>query len=365
MQANRQNPKLQKANKQDQHATEKTFLEHIHELRSRLFWVIFTIIAVSAASFQFKDQLIAVTMAPLHGQKLVYLTPGGGFSFIFTLCVYFGVLVAIPVIIYQVYRFIQPLLKQSSRRLLITFMSLSCLLAAGGAAFGYFVTVPAALDFLATFAGDAVTPNLTAESYLNFMVAYVLGLALLFQLPLLLFIFDHVRPFPPGSLLSSQRFVIIGATIVSAVITPTPDVFNMAIVAIPIIVIYQLGVIAVFARHAAIKHKAKSVRRVAQKVASTEEPVDHEFFASIITELNTEPAAIAEVVSKPAPVVHKVAVVSHTGQPVVKTTDGIVKVPRNRIEVVAVPQREHKAPARPVVTRSIDGVLYARPAAHA
>ncbi len=365
MQENRQNPNLHKANKQDQHATEKTFLEHIHELRSRLFWVIFTIIAVSAASFQFKDQLIAVTMAPLHGQKLVYLTPGGGFSFIFTLCVYFGVLVAIPVIIYQVYRFIQPLLRQSSRRLLILFMSLSCLLAAAGAAFGYFVTVPAALDFLATFAGDAVTPNLTAESYLNFVVAYVLGLALLFQLPLLLFIFDHVRPFPPGSLLSSQRFVIIGATIVAAVITPTPDAFNMAIVAIPIIAIYQLGVVAVFARHAALKRKEKSVRRVAQQVVSEKELVDHEFFASIITELNTEPVTVPENEAKPAPTVHKIAVAEHISQPIVKTTDGIVKVPRNRIEAVAVPQREQEAPARPAVARSIDGMVYARPTAHA
>ena len=187
-------------------------------------------------------------MAPLHGQKLVYLTPGGGFSFIFTVCLYFGALLTIPVVMYHIYRFLQPVLGKTSKKLISVIILLSSLLALGGAAFGYFVAVPAAIQFLMTFAGDAVTPNLTAESYLGFIVAYMLGLAVLFQLPLLLYIIDHVRPFPPGALLSSQRFVIVGAVIAAALITPTPDVINQLIVAGPIILIYQLGAIAVFIR---------------------------------------------------------------------------------------------------------------------
>lgn len=249
---------------------ELTFLEHVHELRSRLFWVVSTIIVASTIGFQFKDQLVAAVMAPLHGQKLVYLTPGGGFGFIFAVALYFGILLAIPVIIYHLYRFLQPLLVRASRRFIIGFMLLSCLLAIAGTTFGYFVTIPAALDFLASFAGDAVIPNLTAESYLNFVVTYVLGLALLFQLPLLLFLFDHVRPIPPSRLLSSQRFVIIGATVVAAVITPTPDVFNMLIMAVPIIAIYQFGVIAIYARQlAAYRSPQKTQSRRTVSVPDT------------------------------------------------------------------------------------------------
>lgn len=270
-QQNQQNQQAQKKPSSNNDTAELTFLEHLYELRSRLFWIVTTIILASAAGFQFKDQLIAVVMDPLHGQKLVYLTPGGGFGFIFTLAIYFGVLIAIPVIIYHVYGFLRPLLKAASRKLVVTFMFTSFLLAASGAAFGYFVTIPAALDFLATFAGDAVTPNLTAESYLNFVVTYILGLAFLFQLPLLLFIFDHVRPFPPGSLLASQRFVIIGATIVAAVITPTPDAFNMAIVAVPIVAMYQLGVIAVALRHRALKRKAKKMHVQSEVVIKSQD----------------------------------------------------------------------------------------------
>lgn len=236
---------------------QQTFLEHLYELRSRLFWITISLVVTSAIGFQYKDALVSFVMAPLHGEKLVYLTPGGGFSFIFTVCLYFGALLTIPVIVYHIYRFLQPVLGKTSKRLVSALLFLSAGLALGGAAFGYYVAVPAAIKFLTTFAGDAVTPNLTAESYLGFIVAYMLGLAALFQLPLLLYMFDHVRPFPPGALLSSQRFVIVGAVIAAALITPTPDIVNQMIVALPIIVIYQLGAVAVYVRRKVGRRKSK------------------------------------------------------------------------------------------------------------
>ncbi|USN96754.1 MAG: twin-arginine translocase subunit TatC [Candidatus Nomurabacteria bacterium] len=226
-----------------------TFLEHIYELRTRLFWVVFALVVASAIGFQFKDQLISLVMAPLHGQKLIYLTPGGGFSFIFTISIYFGALLCIPIAVYHMYRFMEPLLGGTSRKVVAAFIIISAFLATAGASFGYFVTVPAAIDFLATFAGNAVVPSLTAESYLSFVVTYIFGLAALFQIPLLLFIFDYVRPLPPKALLSAQRYVIIAATVLAAIITPTPDALNMAIVAIPIIAVYEVGAIAVYIRH--------------------------------------------------------------------------------------------------------------------
>lgn len=232
-----------------------TFLEHLRELRTRLFWVVLTLIVTSAMAFQVKDFLIQVVMAPLDGEKLVYLTPGGGFSFIFTLCIYFGALLSIPVAVYHLYRFLQPLLRRASHRFITIFIALSALLATAGTVFGYYVAIPAALQFLTTFAGDTVTPNLTADSYLNFVVAYVLGLAAMFQIPLLLFLVDHIKRIPPGGLASSQQYVIIGAAVAAAIITPTPDALNMAIIAVPIVVVYEIGALAVFMRHSLEKKK--------------------------------------------------------------------------------------------------------------
>ena len=301
MRTRAQKPKLPKANKQNQQpSTELTFLEHVYEVRTRAFWVVLSVIVASAAGFQFKDQLIGAVMAPLHGEKLVYLTPGGGFSFIFTLSIYFGLLVTIPIIIYNLYRFLQPLLKRSSKRILASFMIMSTMLAMAGAAFGYFVTIPAALNFLSTFAGDAVTPNLTAESYLNFVVSYVLGLALLFQLPLILFLLDHIRPFPPGTLIATQRFVIIGATVVAAVITPTPDAVNMALVAVPIVTIYEVGVMAVFARSRVRRARNKQTPLILNEqispLSATIEEIIHE---EGVSKQHTAPVVTAEAITQP------------------------------------------------------------------
>ncbi len=254
---NQQAPSQTSQTKLNKQRSDLTFLEHLYELRSRLFWVVLTLIITSAIGFQYKDLLVDIIMAPLHGEQLVYLTPGGGFSFIFTLCLYFGALLAIPVVVYHIYRFLQPMLQHTSRRFVAIFIGLSSLLAITGTLFGYFVAIPSALTFLTTFAGDTVTPNLTADSYLGFVVAYVLGLAALFQIPLLLFLFDHIRPIPPGGLSSSQRFVIIGASVAAAIITPTPDVMNMAIIAVPIIVVYEVGAFVVFLRHQLNKRKTR------------------------------------------------------------------------------------------------------------
>lgn len=289
-------------------ATELTFLEHFYELRKRLFWVVLTLVVTSALGFQYKDQLISAVMAPLHGQKLIYLTPAGGFSFIFTLSIYFGALLTIPVVIYNIYRFLQPLLGKSSRRLVAGMITMSILLAAAGAAFGYFVTIPGAINFLSEFAGDAVIPSLTAESYLNFVVAYVLGLAVLFQLPLLLFLFDHVRPIPPGMLSSTQRFVIIAATIIAAVITPTPDALNMMVVAIPIILVYEVGVFVVFVR----RYTRRPAKQAVQVKASTEQlapandliinsavPIAQNEMLTQVIENTVAPAVMSQAPSQP------------------------------------------------------------------
>lgn len=309
-------------------ASELTFLEHIFELRNRLFWIITVLIITSSIGFHFKDFLVDFIVAPLHGEKLIYLTPGGGFSFIFTVCLYFGALLTIPVIVYHLYRFLQPVLGKTSRQSIVVIVLLSAILAAAGAVFGYMVAIPAAINFLTTFAGDAVAPSLTAESYLGFVVMYLLGLAALFQLPLLLFIFDHVRPFPPGSLLSSQRFVIVGAVIAAAIITPTPDVVNQMIVAGPIIVVYQLGAIAVFMRRRAERRSAaKLVKRanlqpVAPSPAVVSEPVfDIDIPQLFATTESKTPTAVKPVATPTA----------------VRSVDGMRRAPQ--VRSVQVPKR--------------------------
>lgn len=316
----------------------QTFLEHIYELRSRLLWSVATLLVASSVGFAFKDILVNIILAPLQGEKLVYLTVGGGFSFVLTICLYFGAVITIPVIMYHLYRFLQPLLPKTSRRFTVTVILLSIGLALAGAAFGYFVAIRASIDFLMGFAAGAVTSNVTTESYLNFIVIYTAGLALIFQLPLLMFIFDRIRPFPPGSLLSSQRFVIAGATIVAALITPTPDAVNMMIIAIPIIAIYEIGALAVVLRHKLMSHEA-----ISPVIKTIPVPVVAEPFQNI-----PDP----EPIDRPTlPVQPKIPVL----QPH-RSLDGIrVQQPQVSRHTVVVPRRTQFT-TRPHRGMAIDGV---------
>ena len=304
-----------------------------------MFWVVLTLILTSSIGFYYKDFVVNFVVAPLHGEKLIYLTPGGGFSFIFTVCLYFGALLTIPVIIYHIYRFLQPVLGKTSRRLIIALVTLSGLLAASGALFGYLVAIPAAITFLMTFAGDAVAPSLTAESYLGFVVAYMLGLAALFQLPLLLFMFDHVKPFPPGALLSSQRFVIVGAVIAAAIITPTPDIVNQLVIAAPIIVIYQLGAIAVYMRR---KARDKAVSRYRTRSAATAEVIDID--VAVLNSVVDNPVGITQ---KPDQVNGSVAASASRSTP--RSVDGMARSSASR-NSFSVPARSVRTAARTTAT---------------
>lgn len=224
----------------------KSFADHLGELRTRFAWVALVFIVASALAYNVREQLVSIVLAPIGHQKLVYLTPAGGFAFIFQISMYAGMLVTAPIAIYHLYKFVSPALPAHMSRMSVRIMFVATLLLVLGVSFGYFVAIPAALQFLTTFGGDFVTANLTADSYLSFVVAYLLGLGLLFQLPLLLVIWNWIQPFKPGGLLSTQRYVLVGSFIAAAMITPTPDALNQCLIALPIVAIYQLGVVAVF-----------------------------------------------------------------------------------------------------------------------
>ncbi len=276
-----------------------TFSSHVGELRRRILLVALAFVIASGLAYNYHDFFVALIMRPLGTEKLIYLTPGGGVNFIFQVSLYAGLVAAAPVFIYQLYGFIRPALPLRARRSAVKVVSAAVLLMLCGVGYGYFVAVPSALHFLSTFAGDAVTPSLTADSYLSFFLAYIAGLGVLFELPLLLLFLHWIHPMTPGGVVKSERYVILLAFVVAAIITPTPDVFNQAMIALPLIFIYQLGVVAVLA---AIRKE-----RRAAKPRARETP-----------ELHTPPAT-AEKTPKPAPAG---AVAATPRRPRQKTVDG-------------------------------------------
>lgn len=143
------------------------------------------------------------------------------------------------------------------RRSALFYVGLSTSLAAAGVLFAYFVSLPAAINFLTGFSVNHIQAMLTADSYLSFVATYLLGAALLFQIPLLLLIINTMTPLKPSKLMKLQKFVVVGAFILGAIISPTPDIMNQAFLAIPVIAMYQLGVAMVWLQN---KLRARKVR---------------------------------------------------------------------------------------------------------
>lgn len=252
--------------------------KHLKELQWRLTIVAVFFVIGATLAYTYQAHLIPALMAPLHGEKLIYLNPAGGFSFIFLISIYAGIALALPILVQQLYAFLRPALPQSAQKKSSAIIISSFLLLVAGVAFGYFVAVPNALTFLTTFADEYVSSSLTADSYLNFVIAYTIGIGLVFQIPLVLLLIDSIKPLTPTGLFKSERWVILGAFIVAAIITPTPDPINQAIVAGPVIIVYQLGVFAILfkilkARRATKKQAKREAKQLARKLKQAKKAV--------------------------------------------------------------------------------------------
>ncbi|HET7630196.1 MAG TPA: twin-arginine translocase subunit TatC [Candidatus Saccharimonadales bacterium] len=338
-------------NKQTAHEDLRTFGDHIGELRKRVAWVALVFVVASAVAYNFRDWLIDIVLKPLGDQKLVYLTPAGGFTFIFQITLYVGAVVAAPLMVYHLYRFVQPALPVRARRYSLRIVVCASLLMIAGVCFGYFVAVPAALHFLTTFAGDFITPSLTADSYLSFIVAYVVGLGILFQLPLLLVFWNWISPMSTGKLLNSERYLVVLAFIAAAMITPTPDMLNQSLIAVPIILIYQLGVVAVVLinrrQRAAQAHRTKIMKLADISAKAPIRPAG---------QIELDPEPLAAQLSKP--MVTKPMIVDTT----ISVRSGQLKRP-DRPATIQPRRRPGRSTSRLGVQprRSIDGVSWARP----
>lgn len=219
------------------------FSEHVRELRRRSIYFFATLFLGSIVGFAIHQRLFSLIRRPLQ-QQLYYTTPTGGFNAIIKISIVFGVIVAVPVLVYQLGKFLSPAFNRRIHAIPIILFSI--ILAASGVLFAYFISLPAALRFLANIDTKNLQSLITVNEYLNFVFSYVAGFALLFQLPLIMLFINRIKPQRPGSLMRIQRWVILGSFIVAAILTPTPDPVNQFIMAAPIILLYQFSVVLIW-----------------------------------------------------------------------------------------------------------------------
>jgi sec-independent protein translocase protein TatC len=218
-------------------------IDHLKELRRRLFYVAACVAVGSAVAYGLERKLIEVLLRPSHGQDFIYTSPMGGMNFLFSVCLDLGLVVATPVIIYQILAFIQPLMRDTTRKFLLFASGATGVVAVLGVLFGYFIGLPQALHFLLhQFVTVQVKPLITIQSYMQFVAIYLFGSALMFQLPLILLFINRIKPLTPGTLFKYERHLIAAAFVVAFIMNPTPNVVDQLLVVLPIIVTYQLGI---------------------------------------------------------------------------------------------------------------------------
>jgi len=295
-----QNPLLKAAQKQP-------FLEHVHELRRRLFYIAISVTIFSCAAYGVEHTIVDLLLHPAENQKFIYTSPGGGLDFLFRLCLYVGIACSIPVIVYQILRYLEPLLHFTTRRAVAWGSIASGILAAIGMVFGYFIGFPAALHFLLNqFVTAQIQPLLTIQSYMSFVTVYMLGSALLLQVPLILLIINRIKPLKPKKLLSFsvQRWVIVISIVGGALMNPNPNPVALFLVSSPMIVSYQAGVFMIWMinrkhhRPAKVKNLLQSdsqVRAERMQTARASKPLQ-------VAPIAASPAAVRrpQTVVKPA-----------------------------------------------------------------
>lgn len=240
------------------------FIEHLHELRRRLVYITASILLFSVLAYFVQQQIVAFLLRPSHGQQFIYTSPGGGINFLFSICMYVGIAASIPVIVYHLLSFLTPLIRSGTRRLLVRYSLISAGLALVGFCFGYFIGLPAALHFLGNqFTTKQIHALFTLQEYMSFLMIYLIGSALLFQLPIILLFINRIKPLTPRKLLGGERYVIVAAFIIAMIMTPTTDIFNQSLIAVPIILMYNLSVLLVWraARHGPPQHIAALLER--------------------------------------------------------------------------------------------------------
>lgn len=217
------------------------FSEHLRELRARALWCLLALLVGTGIGYFLHGSLLTLLVQPLN-QPLYFSSPAGGFEFILQVCLFFGLLVAAPVTLYHTVRFVEPVLPRRSRRFIVKLLVASSLLLVAGISFAYFISLPAALHFLSLFGVAEVEALITTTAYLTFATRYILGFALLFQLPLILLLINSVTRLSTKTLLSKQKWLVLSSFTFAAILTPTFDILNQLLFALPIILLYQLSI---------------------------------------------------------------------------------------------------------------------------
>src|SRR5271157_4029572 len=239
-------------------------MEHLGELRKRIIISLIALGVTFAIAFNYSEDIFRFIMFPLkysldfsvtklsfhfipqdklHNTKLVFLAPVEAFWMNLKVAFVAGFIMALPVIFHQLWLFISPGLLQKEKKYFLPFFFFATCLFLAGAAFCFFIVLPFAMGFLLTYkVGDFLMPMLSVGQYTDFCLKFILAFGAIFELPIAIIFLTKMGIVTPQGLAKNRKFAVLFAFIAGAILTPTPDAFNQTLMAVPIIMLYEIGI---------------------------------------------------------------------------------------------------------------------------
>ena len=217
---------------------------HLAELRKRVLISLAFFVLAAGVSFNYSPLLLGFLKRPLSGivDKLVFFSPQEAFSIYLNISFTFGLLLSLPVLLYEIWRFVEPATGDKLRKRAFIFVGGVFIAFVSGAAFAYFILVPPALKFLLGFAGTELQPVISAQKYISFVVWTALATGLVFEMPVLSYILTRLGMLNSSVLRRKYRYAVAGILITAAMLTTTSDIFNLLLFAVPMLVLYELSI---------------------------------------------------------------------------------------------------------------------------
>jgi sec-independent protein translocase protein TatC len=225
---------------------EMPFLDHLEELRWRILKSLIALIAFSAAAFPLTDLALKFLTLPNERlatpAKLIFLKPTGMLMVRMEIAIALGVMLSLPVVIYQLWMFVSPGLLPKEKKNVMPVMLITAVCFLIGSSFAYFVMVPMMLRFLFGLGTSSIEAVININDYMSFLLRLILMTGLIFELPVLAFFLARIGLLKPAFLRKFRRIGIVLILILAAVITPTPDPFNMLVLAVPLYFLYEISI---------------------------------------------------------------------------------------------------------------------------
>ncbi|HLZ49780.1 MAG TPA: twin-arginine translocase subunit TatC [Candidatus Acidoferrum sp.] len=234
---------------EEEPGAQMTFFEHLVELRKRIISSLVSILIGAMIGWFVAPHFVNVMVRPMVAAlksahldpKLVYSHPAGYLNLLITVSIYLGIVIASPWVLYQIWLFVAPALYKHERSAITGFLFSTVFLFLAGIAFGYFISLPYVLRFLISFQGPVV-PLINIDEYFDLILLVLLGLGLVFELPILIFFLSLFGVVTPEFLIKNVRYALLVIAILAAVLTPTPDATTMVLFMLVLLALYFLGV---------------------------------------------------------------------------------------------------------------------------